>query len=97
MSILMDWRWEVGVRRRSVQLSINGLPNEGRNGKKGTEELSQREPTGHEQNRILRGVMGCEGKGVTWTGCHEQRQVIGELRGQLPNSILPIAYSLWHP
>lgn len=41
--------------------------------KKGTEELFQREPRGHDQSRMLKGVVVCEGKRVTWMGCHEQR------------------------
>lgn len=57
--ILMNWRW--GSGRSLVQFGVNGTLNKGRNGKKGT-EVFQREPTGHDQNRMLEGVVVYEEK-----------------------------------
>lgn len=61
-----------GSGRSFVQFSGSGIPNKGSNGKTGTEELFQRKPIGHDQNRMWQGVV-CEEKGVKWRGCQDKR------------------------
>lgn len=50
----------LGSQGELVLFSSSGIPNKGSNGKKGTEELFQREPIGHEQKRMWEGVVVCE-------------------------------------